>query len=472
MKSAASPSAIRNSRLDLRLPSIPETAWVALGLALAFWPVWRWYGLRLNDGSDEPMGLAALATAGWFLWQSRDRIGIDRSSLLAATFGLIGYGIAFPWLSPLPRAVVALVVIALAFRLVKAGPGICLLLMLSLPVIATAQFYLGWPLRWITAVGSEALLQLGFSELSREGTVIWWRDTPVNVDAPCSGVRMLWTGFFMHAVLLAKHRTTWGRAVWLTALVMLLILAANVVRATLLFFKESGALDLPEWTHAAIGLVVFAALLVLLATLHRRLAVTKTETPEKALTSPSAWQWRFAATAAVLAASMPWLAEAARGESSPRVAEVPFPGWPTSWDGCDLVPVELAEHERAFADRFPGDLAVFRTTEGPWSRRVIVRWITAPTRKLHSSADCLRAEGFEMNRDWEIGPADERWATWTAYHSDNGATFRVRERLWTEGSPNQEWSEVSAWFWDATLRGKSGPWWAVTVIEPLNSEHE
>ena len=171
--------------------------------------------------------------------------------------------------------------------------------------------------------------------------------------------------------------------------------------------------------------------------------------------------------AAIVAASMPWLSEGAGpGGGSVEKTNV-FPGWPNSWEGCDLVPVELAAHEQAFADAIPGDLAVFRTTEGPWSRRLIVRWITAPTRKLHSSADCLRAEGFELERDWELGPADERWATWTAYHPEKGAAFRVRERLWTDADPAIAWTDVSGWFWDAAFRGKRGPWWAVTVIEPL-----
>ena len=29
---------------------------------VAFWPVWRWYGERITDGSDEPWGIVALAT--------------------------------------------------------------------------------------------------------------------------------------------------------------------------------------------------------------------------------------------------------------------------------------------------------------------------------------------------------------------------------------------------------------------------
>lgn len=464
MKAIALPHSIRLVGQD---PKVSVTVGVVAGIALAFWPVWRWYLLRLDDGTDEPMGLVALATAGWFLWQKRDGLGVDHRSVLMATMGLLGYAAAFPWLAPLPRAVVALTVIALALRLPKAGPGICLLLLLSLPVIATAQFYLGWPLRSLTAVGSEGLLRMaGFSDLVREGTVIWWRETPVHVDAPCSGVRMLWTGLFIHAAFLALHGSGWRRSLWLTPLVMLLIVAANVIRATLLFFQESGAVHLPDWTHPGIGLVVFAGLLALLGAIHGRSGAAM-DVPRPVYPAPSRLVWTLAFLGALTSAAVPWLANADSGNASAAEESTIFPGWPESWDGCDLVSVELADHERSFAKNFPGQVAVFRTTEGPWSRRLIIRWITAPTRMLHSSADCLRAEGFELERVWEIRSDDERWATWTAYLPERNAAFRVRERLWSDADPATVWTDVSAWFWDAAFRGESGPWWAVTLIEPI-----
>ena len=37
-------------------------------LLAAFWPVWVWYARRIVDGSDEPLGLGALAVAGWLVW--------------------------------------------------------------------------------------------------------------------------------------------------------------------------------------------------------------------------------------------------------------------------------------------------------------------------------------------------------------------------------------------------------------------
>ena len=35
---------------------------------LCFWPVWRWYAQRLDDGSDEPWAIVALLAAALLTW--------------------------------------------------------------------------------------------------------------------------------------------------------------------------------------------------------------------------------------------------------------------------------------------------------------------------------------------------------------------------------------------------------------------
>lgn len=441
---------------------VPPPVWVIAGMVVSFWPVWRWYGMRLNDGSDEPLGLVALAAAVWFLWRDRAGIGIGVRSIGLATAGLALYALTFPWLSSLPHALVALTVMGVAFRLHRTTPGIWGLLLLSLPVVATAQFYVGWPLRLMTAGAAEFLLDLIGMEISRVGTVLWWQGHPVGVDPPCSGIRMLWVGLLIHFLLLANHHVRLRALLWLTPVMMVVIMAGNVIRATLLFFKESGAVPLPEWTHTGIGLLVFGGILVVLFWLHRKAAGA----PLIETFVESNWskvsQWSFAV--AVGLAMVAPLANANRAAPE-KVADTAFPGWPESWEGRDLVPVPLTEQEVAFEADFPGRLAVFRTAEGPWSRRIILRWVNRPTRKLHSSVDCFRAVGFTMKAQSVSSGEGERWSEWVAYHSTAGR-FRIRERLWAGEEPAASWTEVSAWFWDATLGRSEGPWWAMTVMEP------
>ena len=54
-----------------------------------------------------------------------------------------------------------------------------------------------------------------------------------------------------------------------------------------------------------------------------------------------------------------------------------------------------------------------------------------------------------------------------------GRRFRVRERITasppgTGGDPGAAWTDVSSWYWAALLGRSPGPWWAVTVAEPLD----
>ena len=447
---------------------------VLLGLALALWPVWRWYGLRLNDGSDEPMGLLALAAAGWFLGKERSRLCIEGRSLLAGTMGLFVYAFAFPVLPSLVRAMLALGIIGAVLRFDRLSPGIWGLLILSLPVIATAQFFAGWPLRQFTAWGAEHLLALGGLEVSRTGTVLWWQGQAVGMDAPCSGIRMLWTGLVLHCLLAAHYRVRLGPLVFLTVGAVAAIVLANLLRATALFLKESGALNLPSWTHEGIGLVIFAGVAWGFGRIGERF---RREDPEEdsegsvSFRRPSRFLVGTFVAALAAAGMAPWIHEATAGDrGDASIADTaPFPGWPATWEGRDLVPVPLTEAEQSFAAGFPGRVAVFRTAEGPWSRRLIFRWVTRPTRKLHSSADCLRASGFTLeerpSERAETGGGD-RWSRWEAYDSADPGRFQVREQLWAQGDPTENWAEVSVWFWDAALGNSQGPWWALTVIEP------
>lgn len=235
-----------------------------LGMALATWPVWRWYVLRSIDGSDEPWGLLALATLivlalrnGFSLPEAARRF-IGPAILLAV------YALTYRSLSPLPRALIAagaFGALCFTWRTAMAQVG---LLVLSLPIVASVQFYLGYPLRVLAAEASVAALRMLDIAVTREGTLLHWRGETIMVDAPCGGVRMLWVGFYLAASLAAWGRLDNRRALMLFAGTLVLVVGANVVRATALFFKESGLVALPEWTHAAFGALMFgiAALLI------------------------------------------------------------------------------------------------------------------------------------------------------------------------------------------------------------------
>jgi len=249
------------------LTTAPRLMFAAFAAAL--WPVGQWYASRMFDRSDEPYGLIALGTLVFVLARNRFELSHGELPWIGAGALLIGYGLLYSVLSPLPRALVAAAAFAiLVFRTRNVVAQVALLA-LSLPVVATAQFYLGFPLRVVAAEASVLVLRALKLGVTREGTLLHWRGETILVDAPCSGVRMLWFGLYLAATLAALGRLDNRRSLFALTVAFILVIAANVVRATALFFKETQIVSLPDWTHPATGVVLFASAILVIVRLTR-----------------------------------------------------------------------------------------------------------------------------------------------------------------------------------------------------------
>jgi exosortase/archaeosortase family protein len=241
-----------------------RSRWVPVAaLMLAFWPVWRWYVLRMADGSDEKLGLVALVTLA-VLAVAKARQGEACRLPLPAAAVLVGlYALTYPWLPPLARAVIAvstagLFVSALAFgRAFR--PAVWGLLLLALPVTASMQYYLGYPMRVAAGRASAWLVGLTGVSVTARGTCLRWMGETVAVDAPCSGVHMLWAGAWLSFTLACLYGLPAMRTFALAAFSAVAVLAGNAVRAAVLFYKEAGLVHWPAWAHEGVGVVVFAA---------------------------------------------------------------------------------------------------------------------------------------------------------------------------------------------------------------------
>ena len=245
---------------------------------LCFWPVWHWYVARMSDGSDEPWGIAALAVALLLTWRNPRtwKLRTDDRLLWSAVLLTVAYIAAVATAPPLIRAALAMAALACSWISVtgvrsKLAP-VAVLLGLSLPVIASLQFYLGYPLRSLTTAGAELTLDfMGFA-VERSGTALLWQGQTVLVDAPCSGVRMLWTGAAL-ACALALHRDAigWRGLATLLAVATVAALLANVLRATALFIVETRDSPLPAFIHPTIGAATFALTAVSIVLVESRL---------------------------------------------------------------------------------------------------------------------------------------------------------------------------------------------------------
>jgi exosortase/archaeosortase family protein len=227
---------------------------------LAGWPAWRWWLARVRDGSDEPWGVVALAAL--LLLGLRDaRHPPSRVHLGALAAANLALAAAHPLLPPMVHA--ALAVLCVTSLLARASTGSALhiptwlLALLSLPVLASVQFYLGYPLRVASAVLAVPLLRLHGLPVLREGVDLRLASTVVQVDAPCSGARMLWVGLFLAVVLAHSLRLGAARTLLTCALAGLAVVLGNALRVSALALVETGRVPGPDWLHEGVGAGTF-----------------------------------------------------------------------------------------------------------------------------------------------------------------------------------------------------------------------
>jgi len=170
---------------------------------VSFWPVLLWYGQRLSDNSDEPLGVVALVTFVVLVWRS-GRIQCAAPNFAATIFVLL-YCLSIFFAPKLVNAALALAVIGIIAsggRIANLTLGHWTLLFLSLPLVASLNFYLGYPLRLIVCALASPLLNINGFSTAAQGTSLLWNNQTIEIDAPCSGVKMLWATLYLTATLI------------------------------------------------------------------------------------------------------------------------------------------------------------------------------------------------------------------------------------------------------------------------------
>jgi exosortase len=244
-----------------------EVAWaVAALIVFSIWPVWVWIAGRAASDPGDAWGVLSLTTAVALLWRDRAntyqqsggaagharRLWRARRPALTITLMLI-YAVSYPFVPPLVRALIAMSALGAACG----SLSITGLLLLAVPIVPTLNFYLGYPLRVVVGEAASMLLRMNGFAVVRDGATLLWNGQQMSIDAPCSGVKMLWTGMYLACTLAAFLRLSALRTIVLGALAFLIVMIANVFRATALFYAESGVGAQAQAAHDAIGIVVF-----------------------------------------------------------------------------------------------------------------------------------------------------------------------------------------------------------------------
>jgi exosortase/archaeosortase family protein len=456
--------------------------WLLL-LAVAVWPQLGWMARRLLlDGSDDPLGLAALAALFVLgLCHRRQLRAAPDARWLVAAFGLaLAASLGGRFLPPLLAALPAVLALAAGLRAVLPSRVAALpmlgLAVLALPVMASLQFYAGYPLRLLVAEMSRWTLGLAF-EVEREGVLLRINGQAVLVDAACSGVQLVWMGYFTACATALMSRR--GNASFCARLpaVGLVILLGNVTRNTLLAATQADGVSLPDWAHQGIGLIVLAAVCAIIASIMMWRQRTAIEVADELVAGeeearPSApfpcpprpqiavRQRRRVAAFVGLSFIVCLFSAFLPAASAPTIVSDIAPEWPAVWRGAPLRPLALSAVEHRFARGFPGHIA--RLTN---EREVLIwRHVTRPTRMMHPAADCYRAAGWRIAEERLEQDSAGRWRCFTA-RSGRGEALRVCEQI--TDTAGQTYTDASAWYWSALLGETIGPWQALTVASPL-----
>jgi exosortase/archaeosortase family protein len=225
----------------------------------AFWPVWIWWARRIAGEPDAAWGLLALATAVFFAWRGRLSASARLPWMVVPLVAL--YGISWWFATPIFRAAIA--VAAIGVTLART-PGVIGLSLIALPVAASLQFVAGFPMRLAASRMASWLLALGGAGVHAEGTGLRWSGGLVEIDVPCSGIRMLWAGLYLALTAACLFDAGWRRTAAVAGAAVVAVIAGNALRTAGLFYLEAGLLPVPAVAahalHVGAGLAVFAGI--------------------------------------------------------------------------------------------------------------------------------------------------------------------------------------------------------------------
>jgi exosortase/archaeosortase family protein len=244
----------------------PVLALLAIGAAC--WHGWRELAARVNGfGELLPLSLV-LAALAMPLVARRGRPHHVPKVPLAALLG--GYSLAVI-LAP-PIFCIAPAVLAVCYCLHAASQdglprsSFLGLVLLALPILPTLEFYTAYPVRLAAIEVTAGLLRMNGIAVAVEGLALRFDGILIQFDAPCSGVRMLWTCWFLTSALAHLYGFAWWRYALALMLATSFAVAGNILRATSLFYVEAGVLQFGQrpWLHEAVGLAAFVMTAVLL----------------------------------------------------------------------------------------------------------------------------------------------------------------------------------------------------------------
>lgn len=250
--------------------------------AACFWPVYPPLVETWLSHSDHSHGLLVPFISLAFVWQKRAELMSTSSS--TAPFGVVILfaSLAFYLLSLLGGIAVTsrmMMVFSLAglvlfqygkpiFRLV-AFPVFFLLFMIPVPVSIIGK--ISMPLQMFATIVSEHIIRAFSIPVYREGNMLYFVQTQLEVADACSGIRSITALLMLSTVFVYISSLPWTRRSILLASAIPIALAANILRVagTGILAHFYGARVAQGFLHEFSGMAVFAFGLLLLYLVFR-----------------------------------------------------------------------------------------------------------------------------------------------------------------------------------------------------------
>ena len=453
--------------------------------AAAIWPVWLYlFRSWAGPGSDGTgPGLLILSLA-WAAWISLKDPAPPHGSRFGTAIILAVYAGAYGWLPPLARAMIGLAALgASVVEMPGVGwrhrSGLAILFILCAPAVDTLNFFLGGPLRSLSAAMATVWLQGTGLPAAMQGAALSVDGKLFLVDSPCSGINGLWVGVVIAAAAAVYYRLRPIRTVLLVSIAVILCAPANAWRMASLVYLARLAPRIGTAAgsvgHEAVGIFTFAAVALVLMTLASRLG-DRTRPPrnEAVETVPAPIPTpagrpvssRLLLTLVCLAACAAAIAPLLQPARLPAHEAAYFPGWPSTWLAQPLHRLAAPGEDQRWADFSPGPVAWFSV---PGGRQILFRWVTRPDRRLHPSEDCYRGNGYRVTPlPPTLAPADgcRGIVIWRRFRAErDGRDYEVREVIISR--QGRAYSDAAWWWWQVAGPGAKdrGPWLAVTVQE-------
>ncbi len=410
-------------------------------VCIAIFPVWNWLFVRYADSSDESFGWLALIFILVKLFKTKSEELYKTTDYVFVSMLLLAYVVCYHQIPMLGRAMLAFSALAVlisrkiyntSFNLSVWG-----LLMLALPINATLQFYIGFPLRLLSSKIAGTLLRLSGINISVSGGVIQFGELAVSVDAPCSGVKMLYVTALLVCLISVYNNLSFVKTILLSVSGLLILIVANSLRATWLFFSESSLIfaSHKKIIHDITGVVIF--LLILFAILGgckllERVADSTSNRGNVRQGKPLIKVTFF------IICTFALLVQFSEKKSVINSFEIEMP---KVWGGKPLTQLPMSDKEQFFLQSFPG--RILKATDGTLS--FIFRFVKSKTRKLHSASDCFKGLGYKINYQ----PLEkDKYGTWHVFYATKGnKTKKVKEIIYDK--KGRSWSDVSKWYWTA-----------------------